>query len=233
MPKPKGVYRIFALGESTTVGYPYFYNASFPTFLLQRLQAIFPNQKFEVINLGMTATTSYAAPDILSELNKYQPDLIIYYGGHNEFYGALGIASNQFGVLSRVAALIYLKLIHFSTFQLLRNEAQAVAKWFTPEERMHGHETEMEHVARGKLVPYGGTEYREAYSIFRANLQAMRRYCRAERIPLIIGTQVSNLVDLPPFVSKHSQNLSHQKLEQFQEVFDAGKERHHLPWDII
>ena len=37
MPKPKGVYRIFCLGGSTTVGYPYWYNGSFSSFLRDQL----------------------------------------------------------------------------------------------------------------------------------------------------------------------------------------------------
>lgn len=224
MPKPKGVYRIFALGESTTVGYPYYYNASFPTFLVQRLKAIFPGRKIELINLGMTAANSYTALDMLRELDKYQPDLIVYYGGHNEFYGALGIASNQLGGLSRLAALFYLRLIRFRTFQLLQNVIHATVSMFSHRNGTLSHGTEMERVARGKLVPYESTEYKEAYSIFKENLLSMRKYCRKEDVPLIMGTQVSNLEDLPPFVSGNSSSLSIEEKGRFRQMFNAAVE---------
>ncbi|MEJ0081904.1 MAG: hypothetical protein WDM78_13370 [Puia sp.] len=51
--------RIFVLGESTTIGYPYFHNGSFHRWLQYRLMNSFPDRKFEVINLSLTAVNSY------------------------------------------------------------------------------------------------------------------------------------------------------------------------------
>src|SRR6202142_1093292 len=93
--KPPGTLRIFCLGGSTTVGYPYWFNAAFSTFLRYRLPAIFPDRSIEVINLGMTATNSFTVLDIARELGGVSPDCIIVYDGHNEFYGALGVASRE------------------------------------------------------------------------------------------------------------------------------------------
>jgi len=95
VPKPKGTFRIFCLGGSTTIGFPYGPVGSFGSFLRDRLKAIFPDQQIEVINLGMTATNSYTAADLARDVVNYEPDLIIDYDGHNEFYGALGISSNE------------------------------------------------------------------------------------------------------------------------------------------
>ena len=48
--KAPGTFRIFCLGGSTTVGYPYWFNGSFSSFLRDRLRAIFPDKGIEVIN---------------------------------------------------------------------------------------------------------------------------------------------------------------------------------------
>ncbi len=42
VPKPAGTFRIFCLGGSTTVGFPYYYNTSFSSFLRDRLRRLFP-----------------------------------------------------------------------------------------------------------------------------------------------------------------------------------------------
>ncbi len=68
MPKPAGTYRIFCLGGSTTVGFPYWYNGSFPSFLRDRLRRTFPERSIEIINLGMTATNSYTVVDMVRDV---------------------------------------------------------------------------------------------------------------------------------------------------------------------
>ena len=55
MPKPKGTYRIFCLGGSTTVGYPYWYNGSFSSFLRDRLQRTFPEKAIEIVMKELAA----------------------------------------------------------------------------------------------------------------------------------------------------------------------------------
>lgn len=222
VPKPEGVYRIFCLGESTSAGYPYWFNGAFPTYLLTRLKAMFPQRKIEMINLSMTATNSYAALDIAKELGKCQPDLIIYYGGHNEFYGALGVASNLSLGSFRVITELYLRLIHLRTFQLFRNLIHDVASLFDKENRALPRGTEMEQVAHGRLVPYESLMYKAAYSIFMENLDDLKGICRSEGIPLIIGTQVSNFRDQPPFVSGNSPGLPERQEIVFQNLFREG-----------
>jgi len=57
--KDKNTIRIFVLGESTTIGYPYFHNGSFHRWLQYRLEHNFPDKNFEIINLSLTAVNSY------------------------------------------------------------------------------------------------------------------------------------------------------------------------------
>lgn len=222
VPKPRGVYRIFCLGESTTAGYPYWFNGAFPAYLGTRLSKIFPDKKIEVINLGMVATNSYTALDITRELGRYQPNLIIYYGGHNEFYGALGVASNLSVGSYRFLTELYLSLVRFRTFQLIRNTIHGILGLFTHESNKVVRGTEMQNVAHGRFVPYESRMYKSAYAIFRDNLEAMKKCCRADGVPLILGTQVSDLRDQPPFVSKLSPALTTQRKDEFQTLFKDG-----------
>ena len=222
-PKPEGVYRIFCLGGSTTCGYPYYFNASFSSFLSGRLNALFPKKNIEIINLGMTATNSFTVLDIAKELSHYQPDLIIDYDGHNEFYGALGVASHQTIGPSRFVTLLYLRMIHFRTFQLLGHAVQKLAGLFHQMDNTVSRGTMMETLARGQEVPCGSPLYDKAYETFRENLQDLKTYCRTARIPLILGTQVSNLRDQPPFVSGNSPGVSQQRT-LFQQLYSGGIE---------
>jgi len=201
MPKPDSTFRIFCLGGSTTAGFPYSFVGSFSTFLRDRLTAMFPEWKIEVINLGMTATNSFTVLDLARELVDYQPDLFIVYDGHNEFYGALGIASRESVFGSRWLTQLYLRLVHFRTFQLLRDLYVTFARWFG-ERHEHGEGgTMMERLARGQYIPYGSDTYWKGYEIFEANVRELVALCRSHSMPLFLGAQVSNLRDQPPFVS--------------------------------
>ena len=91
--KPRGSYRIFALGGSTLAGWPYPNNVMFTRLLQRRLADTFPDKQIELINLGIAAINSYTLLDFMDEVLEEQPDAILIYAGHNEFYGALGAAS--------------------------------------------------------------------------------------------------------------------------------------------
>jgi tetratricopeptide (TPR) repeat protein len=202
--KPPGLYRIFCLGGSTTVGYPYGYAGAFSTFLRDRLHAIFPDRRIEVINLGMTATNSFATVDILREVVNYQPDLVLVYDGHNEFYGALGVSSRESSGRVRWLTKATLRLIHFKTFLLLRDGYTALTSLFTSRTSATGGATMMEQLARGQYVPYRSPPYKDALGIFEDNLSEMAALAREHMVPIIAGTQVSNLRDCPPFVYGNS-----------------------------
>ena len=93
--KDENTCRIFVLGESTTIGYPYFHNGSFHRWLQYRLMKTYPGRHFEIVNLSMTAVNSYTVLGFAKELVDYEPDAILIYSGQNEYYGALGVGSQS------------------------------------------------------------------------------------------------------------------------------------------
>jgi len=201
IPKPAGMFRIFCLGGSTTAGYPYWFNGSFPSLLRDRLHSLFPDRAIEVINLGMTATNSHTVLDFAQELIDYQPDLLLVYDGHNEFYGGLGVASRESIGSQRFFTRIYLSLLRFRTFILLKDALAGFLGLFTTLPTTPTGGTLMEQLARDHYVPYGSDLYSRGLTIFKENLQDLRRLCRTHGIPVVVSSQVSNLRDQPPFVS--------------------------------
>jgi len=223
VPKPPNAFRIFCLGGSTTVGFPYGYIGSFSSFMRDRLQALFQNKQIEVINLGLTATNSYTVLDMAREVVNYQPDLIVVYDGHNEFYGALGAASHESVGPSRWMTNLYLRIIHFKTFLLLRDGIELTMSLFHSaggEEQEEG--TMMERLARGQYVQYRSEEYNRTLQSFEQNLSDLKNLCLQHDIPLILGSQVSNLRDLKPFVSQNDPRLISGERLEFNEFLNNG-----------
>jgi tetratricopeptide (TPR) repeat protein len=223
--KPPGTFRIFCLGGSTTVGYPYWYNGAFSSFLRDRLKVLFPDRSIEIVNVGMTATNSYTVLDLTKDLMKYEPDLFIVYGGHNEFYGALGAASNDRVSSARWMTLLYLRMVHLRTFQLVSDiVSELMSVLGRAPVDYSSRSTMMEQVARGENVPYGSDRYVQAFGIFQQNLEDLRVLCRTHHIPLILGTQVSNLRDQYPFISNNATGISQQQKSRFQQLYQSGLE---------
>ena len=129
--KPKEGYRVFALGGSTTAGWPYPNNVMFTRLLQRRLARTFPDKRIEVVNLGMAAVNSYTQLDSIDEVLEQKPDAILIYAGHNEYYGALGAASTVSLGKSTSLVRLYLWLQRFKAFLLLRdtiNRAMLLAR---------------------------------------------------------------------------------------------------------
>lgn len=222
VPKPPGTFRIFCLGGSTTVGYPYGYVGSFSTFLRDRLKWLFPDKSVEVINLGMTATNSYTVNDIAHELVDFEPDMFCVYDGHNEFYGALGIASRESVAASRWLTRLYLRLVHFRTFLLFRNLYWTLVSVFHEPVTAEPGGTMMERLARGQYIGYRNAAYNTALANFKANLDELKSLCTSHDIYLLVGSQVSNLRDQPPFVSQDSHNWTREQRLEFHLIYNRG-----------
>jgi len=220
--KLPGTVRVFCLGASTTVGYPYWYNAAFSSFLRQRLASVFPEKTIEVVNLGITATNSFTLLDIMGDVVRERPDAVVVYDGHNEFYGALGVASRESLGGSRWMIKAYLSLLHFKSFLLLRDGYGALAALFGGTGRGIDRSTMMERMAEGQLVPQTGPVYTRGIETFRDNLKEISRLCLERHTPLLVCTQVSNLRDLPPFASMHRPEIPDEKRAAFDRAMAWG-----------
>lgn len=223
VPKPAGTFRIFCLGGSTVVGYPYWHNASFSSFLRERLRRIFPGRDIEVLNLGMTAVNSYTVLDLVRELPMYDPDLIIIYDGHNEFYGALGA-----GALGRVAhhrwlVLAYTRLVHCRIFLLIREGYVRLREAMRGEGEALTRGPTLELLAGRQLIPTKSALYEDSRLVFESNLKDICSIAREHHIPILLSTQVSNLRNMPPFSSEAPTGLATWVRSAFDRHVDSGR----------
>ncbi len=93
MPKPPGTVRVFIVGESAAKGYPQPRNLSLAAFLQAMLSDVWPDRRVEVISLGTTAVASFPLVYLVRDAVRFEPDLVVFYVGNNEFFGAYGVAS--------------------------------------------------------------------------------------------------------------------------------------------
>lgn len=197
--KPPHGYRIFVLGDSTAAGWPYPNNVMFSRLLRQRLADTFPDREIEVVNTAIAAVSSYTLLDFLDEILAQQPDALLIYAGHNEFYGALGAASGGSGGAPRPLVRLYLALARLKTVALLRElilNAQKSISGGAP-----GDVTLMARMIGDASIPLGGPVYRQGKEQFAANLGDLLGRARAAHVPVLVSELVSNVRDHPPFVS--------------------------------
>ncbi len=225
--KPKNGYRIFVLGGSTTAGFPYGNNLMFSQILWHKLQDTFPEKRIEMVNTAMAAVNSYTMLDFTDEILEYEPDLILIYMGHNEFYGALGVASLESAGRNRTLIKIYLKILHLRVFRLLREIISKVRSIFKPDKAKHPEDltaTLMERIVSEQVIPLGSELYEQGKKQFQTNLEEILKQTGQAKVPVVLSELVSNVGDQPPFrsVEKDSFPPAKQVYQQAQQLEDRG-----------
>ena len=201
--KTPNTLRFFVLGESTTVGYPYFHNGSFHRWLLFRLMYTYPEKHFEIINLSLTAVNSYTTLGFAKELAGYEPDAVLVYTGQNEYYGGLGVASAQ--TIGGSPAMVngLLRLRDLRIVQLLLDSYKKITGLFPVHKKDDNTEkTRMEVMVGNQLIPYQSTLYEKGLKQFRYNMDATLQVLSQNKIPIFVSNLVSNIKDIPPFIGE-------------------------------
>jgi tetratricopeptide (TPR) repeat protein len=210
--------RIFVLGESTTIGYPYFHNGSFHRWLQYRLSHSFPDKNFEIINIALTAVNSYTVLGFAREVVDYEPDAVLIYTGHNEYYGALGVGSTEnIGGNPRLVNLL-LSLRDFRITQLITNLYGNLQNAFASGKAGSGG-TRMKLMVADQQIPYQSVLYKRGVEQFRANMNETLELFNKQNIPVFISNLVSNEKDLKPFVSFPVDGL---QFPEFKKNFNLG-----------
>lgn len=213
--KSSSAYRVFVLGESSAAGWPYEPNASFPRILKCKLQLYYPESNIEVINLGISAINTYTIKDLVPAVLEQKPNLILIYTGHNEYYGALGVASSQNLGNSPFLIDLYISLQDYKTFQLINNFLNYASSLFssnTGKLNASQNETLMERMVGNNLIAYNSDLYKEGINQFEKNLRDILSLIKEKNVPVILGTLVANIADLKPFESLPDDKLSADSL---------------------
>ncbi len=203
--KAAHAFRVFVLGESSAAGYPYMPVGAFSGYLKKRLELVYPASKIEVINIGMTAVNTYTLRDLFPGVLDQQPDLVLIYTGHNEYYGALGVGSME-SVGGNPALVNFVVFLNkFKTIELIRNTLSSALKVFGTSGERSG--TLMSKIVKDQYIAYGSREYQAGLRQFESNMNDMLRMAKERGVPVIMGTLTSNVRDQSPFVSLNTAGL--------------------------
>lgn len=206
--KQDSTYRVFVLGGSSAAGYPYMPMGSFSRYIRKRLEIMYPSIHIEVVNVAMTAVNTYTIRDMLPGVLDKEPDLILIYAGHNEFYGALGAGSMESLGRSRAVVNLILFLDQFKTWEFLRNTVTYVMASFSDEPELSKQNTTLMAVmAQEKQIPLGSEIYNAGIEQFTGNMRDILEMITDENVPVIVGTLASNVKDLKPFISNATDGL--------------------------
>jgi tetratricopeptide (TPR) repeat protein len=216
--KDKNTVRIFVLGESTTIGFPYFHNGSFHRWLLYRLMREYPDRHFEIINVSLTAVNSYTVLDFSKEIVHYEPDAVLIYSGHNEYYGALGVSSTNKTGSSRLITQFILYLRPLRITQLLTALYLKIASFGNNRIRGSG-ETLMQLMVADQEIPFQSKLFYKGVDQFRVNMDATLKIFSDQHIPVFLGNLVSNEKDLKPFTSNEPES---NRLPDFTSNYKLG-----------
>ena len=224
--KVKNGIRIVCLGGSTTAGFPFEININFPYFIRRYLETSHPDKSIELINLGISAVNSHAVLDMCPDIEAIKPDIILIYMGHNEFYGAMGLASNEFIGNKRWLIKLVLNLRELRLYQLLENSIGKIAFNLNSKEKSKQSETLMKALIGQNQIQPDDIIRKKTYDNFKANLDEILHFWNGKNIPVIISDLVSNLKDQPPLgPSIALDQISRQVFENF-ETFYANQEWH-------
>ena len=203
--KPSNGYRIFVLGESSAAGFPYGNNITFTRILNRRLADAFPEKYVEVFNTALTAINTYTQLDFMDEILEHQPDAILIYAGHNEYYGALGVGSMESVGKYRWIVRASLALQNVRLYQLLRNTINTIGSKLTSNstttDDSDPSSTLMERIVGKKNIPFDSDDYQRGIEQFRENLTAIVEIAQKAGVRILISELISNIHGIEPFES--------------------------------
>ncbi len=199
-------FRVFVMGGSSAAGYPYTNTGAFSRYIKHYLELRYPDRDIEVINLAISAVSTYTLRDLLQGVIDQKPDLVIFYTGHNEYYGALGAASAEFIGSFRPLVNFIIKIQDIRSIQLLQNIIGAITRALAPAQRDRS-ETLMARMVGEQRIPLHSSVYELGLRQFAENMSDMLTLLTKNNIPVLLGTLTCNLKDQAPFVSISSDTL--------------------------
>ncbi|MFV1883499.1 MAG: SGNH/GDSL hydrolase family protein [Balneola sp.] len=228
--KGENTFRVFVFGGSTAIGFPHNFYYSFASQLEQKLLLNTNGLNVEVINLGMTAVNSYVIRDLSKRVMEYEPDAIIIYAGHNEYYGSFGVGSTQFSLVNNLhIKRLVLRLKDVRLYRFLENMLR-----ISPEASANAdNRTLMAKVVKESNVEKGSKIYESGIKQYQENIRDVIDLSITNNVPVYIGTVGSNLKDQAPLGENEEALAAFEKgnrlykageFEQAFEEFEKSKE---------
>lgn len=216
LPKPAGTRRILVVGGSTVVGFPYPSELAFPRHVEAALQAQSDNAEvIEVLNAGITAMNSATEVAVVQEGLRVQPDVIIVYTGHNEFYAPGGAAS----AAGQLSPGWFRSLSYFRRLYLVQ-----ALRWLIKPKAPTG--DLIESLPGNVHIPLDSQVFQNGIERYRENLTAMALAAKGAGIPIVFVSPVANEHDQPPIEDLRA--AAGTGRESWREAFRKGERE--LAW---
>jgi len=222
--KTDNTFRIFVLGSSTTYGFPFERNLMASRIMHKRLQDAYPDKNIEVVNTSITAINSVTLRDFSRQIMKCDADALLIYAGHNEFYGAFGVGSNESLMSSPFFRAVHFKLMNLRIYQLMQAGIQGISgKGKNKQDDPDQKGTLMKRIVNDKEIAYDGEKYKQGIEQFRENLFDILDLANRHDVAILISDLVSNVRDMPPFgdVGSESEGAAHN-FKEAQKAFASG-----------
>ena len=215
--KPPGVRRVFIFGESAAMGDPQ--PSVGPGHILDvLLREKFPGEKFEIINLGITAINSHVILPIAKEVaERGQGDIWLLYIGNNEMvgpFGAVTVFGNKAAPLSIVKLNIAVqrtRIGQLAVSLMRRFSSKPVGKSWQGMEMFLENQISAKDARRDTI-----------YESFKKNLTDIVKLGIDGGAKVILSTVSVNLRDCPPFGSLPSDHLAAEQRQQFEKIYSDG-----------
>jgi len=194
--KAPGVFRVFLLGEASLAGWPYSSTQSIGKKIENKIEKFASDRNFEIITLSFAGFNSYHAAEIMPQVLDFEPDLIILYLGHNEFYGYKGRS--------------VLGLSKLLTFNLLENLLlnTGVIKSFYYNNKTDDFELMQPLYSNNKFIYYDDDEYENTVRNFNENISRIAGLCSKNETELLFTDLSDNNLQPPLGIYSVSNRLS-------------------------
>lgn len=201
LPKPPDTLRVVYLGESTVEGFPMPRNLTSAAFLQTMLTHTLPGRRVEVVNLGVTAVASFPIRKLAElAIPTLEPDLVVIYGAHNEYFGAGGQASFQSLGHSVAAMRLNYGLRGLALYRLIE-EVFSTAGPRQPEGGEERDEQLIQVMAAVPEVPPSSELHARARRSLEENFAAIVRLAHRREVPVVLAAVASNERGFVPVAS--------------------------------
>jgi hypothetical protein len=222
-------FRAFVIGESSAAGVPYPPRLAFAAWLERLLTAALPELHVEVVNAALSGYASRRLLPVVREIAGYEPDLVIFYLGHNEwaertYYAHLIDLDPRLFRLWQWGVDTRLYRVFSGWYRAGRNPFGDPP---TLQKDAYTNSLEMFAVLQDRA---GGKQiatprdlaYRDL--LYEHNLDAMAGLARAAGARTLFVTLSQNFSDWAPGASRHRADLDRASLERFDALVARGRQ---------
>jgi len=214
MPKPEGVFRIIAVGGSTTYGRPWLGDTAFPAWMKRLLEQARPGLAVEAINMGGISYASYRVSSVVDEALGYDPDQVVVYAGHNEFLEERTFAAQKYEPKWRQSLRAVLH--HSRVYSLLyRGISQKISRPQPPGGESEDVEATLEKIGGPELYHRDERFRQKVIEQYRSEITAIIGTLQSRNVNVVLCTLPSNLAGISPFKSEFRDGLSVREQDQF------------------